>query len=92
MIEVKTLQKYKCDFCKKRGIKSAIARHEKVCFRNPDRFCENCKNTGKVEDAEYGLIDCHFCSRFNPKILEDIKKYEENIKKSDEEILGELPF
>lgn len=81
---VKTLQKYKCDFCKKRSIKSAMERHEKVCFRNPNRFCPECKNTGEVEVVlveHYTSVEpCRFCSQFNPQTLQEIEAYEKGLK------------
>lgn len=84
MKAVKTMQKYKCDFCKKRGIKSAMERHEVICFRNPDRFCTTCKNTGKEEvtiDGPYGdlvLIEqpCTYCSKFDAQQLKEIEARE----------------
>lgn len=78
------MQKYKCDFCKRRGVKSAIERHEKICFRNPKRFCDLCNNTGEIIDDINGdgsLVSkepCPYCSKFDPKQLEEIKKREKN--------------
>jgi hypothetical protein len=83
MRAVRTLQKYKCDFCKRRSVKSAMERHEKVCFRNPNRFCEECQNTGKVEVEIFGYgietTDCYFCSRLDKEKLEAIEKYEADL-------------
>jgi uncharacterized CHY-type Zn-finger protein len=83
MIPVKTMQKYKCDFCKKRGIKSAIEKHERRCFRNPNRFCDTCKNTGKTIEIvpEYGTFtnDCPYCSRFDPQQKKEIEEREQGI-------------
>jgi len=84
MKAVKTLQKYKCDFCKRRAIKCAMERHEKICFRNPNRFCDVCLNTGKVE-SEYiegigsHIIDCHFCSRLDKEQLKSIEERERSV-------------
>lgn len=65
MKPVKTLPRFKCDFCKRRSTKAAMERHEKRCFRNPNRFCDNCDNKGYIEEyiEEQGSyrIDCHFC-------------------------------
>ena len=85
MKPVRTLQKYKCDFCKRRGIKTAIEKHEKICFRNPDRYCELCHNTGEVTEDISGdgsLVSrepCVYCSKFDPKMLDEIKKRESPI-------------
>lgn len=80
MKAVKTIQKYKCDFCKRRSIKSAMERHEKVCYRNPNRFCDYCENKGyTMEDLGIGSLvqqDCPFCSRFDAGKLKDIQDYE----------------
>lgn len=74
---VKTQQKYKCDFCKYRSVKHRVAIHEKRCFRNPNRFCDFCDNTGKIDSEHienYGTykVDCPYCSKFNKKQLEEI--------------------
>ena len=82
MKPVKTLQKYKCDFCKKRGIKSATERHEKICFRNPHRYCDLCHNRGELFDDINGdgsLVShepCPYCSKFDPKLLKEIQERE----------------
>ncbi len=85
MKAVRTQQKYKCDFCKRRSIKSAMERHEKVCYRNPNRFCGLCENKGFVRidinnDGSLGYDEpCHYCSKFDPKMKKAIEKYEESI-------------
>lgn len=82
MKAVKTIQKYKCDFCKRRSIKAAMERHEKVCYRNPNRFCDYCENKGyTMEDLGIGSPvkqDCPFCSRFDAGKLKMIQDYEKN--------------
>lgn len=70
MIPVQTRQRYKCQFCKQRGIKSKIEWHEKQCYRNPARICDACKNTRYDGEGN----DCVFCAKFNPKLIEEIKK------------------
>lgn len=80
---VKSLPKYKCDFCKRRSVKSAMERHEKICFRNPDRYCELCKNTGYTgNDYDEPKVPCYYCKGFNKKMLEEIEARE----------LSELPI
>ena len=95
---VKTQQKYKCDFCKKRSTKSVIEIHEKRCFRNPNRFCTNCNNTGKQIITDFGdEQDCFYCAKFDPKMLKEIEEREKtnNGKLPDTTIefeVGDIPF
>lgn len=42
MKPIRTQQRYQCDFCKKRGIKSSMNKHELHCVKNPDRVCGGC--------------------------------------------------
>lgn len=79
MIPVKTQPRFKCDFCKKRSTKAVIAKHESRCFRNPNRFCDNCKNTGvqEYDEGDFTVeVACHYCAKFDPKVLKDIEEYE----------------
>lgn len=98
MKPVKTQQRYKCDFCKKRSIKSAMERHEKICFRNPDRYCEACDNKGEtdegIEHYTY-MVPCFYCSKFDPEQLKSIEareKLTEEIENPPTEDIKELPF
>lgn len=84
MKPVKTLQKYKCDFCKKRSVKSAMEKHEKRCFRNPNRYCDYCDNQGYTLETvldEYppAKQDCPYCSTFSDKQLKEIEAREAKI-------------
>lgn len=85
MKEVKTQKRYKCDFCKKRGIKRKMEFHEKNCYRNPNRECSACKNTGKVSAGDdYNTpVDCPYCSAFSKEKLAEIEKYESNLLSPD---------
>ncbi len=61
--------------------------HEKICFRNPNRFCDLCKNTGKTIidapiDGTY-YEPCFYCSKFNPKQLEEIEAREKGERKNE---------
>ncbi|HXE63169.1 MAG TPA: hypothetical protein VN519_06485 [Bryobacteraceae bacterium] len=68
MREVKTKPRFRCDFCKRTGTKWTITLHEQRCFKNPNRFCDACGNTGKIMgrdscqkpvEHEFGLnCDC----------------------------------
>jgi len=78
MKEVRTQQKYKCDYCKKRGVKHYMISHEKMCFRNPNRFCDYCNNEGFTMETileGYGdtKVDCPYCSSFNKEMLKSIE-------------------
>ena len=85
MIEVKTMKRYKCDFCKKRSTRSVMILHEKRCYRNPNRFCDNCDNSGfTFVEPEY--LDgfrtekikepCYYCSKFDANQLKEIEERE----------------
>ena len=93
MIPVKTLPRFKCDFCKKRSTKTVMEKHERRCFRNPDRYCEECQNLGfiSVEIDEMGTHQqpCEYCSRFDPEKLKAIEEYE---KKYVEEGVQDADF
>lgn len=84
MIPVKVMPKFRCDFCKKRSIKSVMELHEKRCFRNPNRYCDYCDNKGfTLETIEIGFeakVDCPFCSRFNPEQLKEIEAREKSLE------------
>jgi len=83
MKEVKTQKRYKCDFCKKRGIKRKMIFHEQNCYQNPNRLCSYCENDGwKYESAgdendTQIKVNCPYCSAFDKQKFEDIKKYKE---------------
>lgn len=78
-----------------------MERHEKICFRNPNRFCDNCKNTGTVRDHEagdgitetayYQEYPCAFCAKRDPEIEKGIAAYEAQQKQPPlEEVI--MPF
>lgn len=100
MKAVRTLQKYKCDFCTKRMVKQAMERHEPRCYRNPKRYCDYCENQGYTMETileGYGDVKqaCPFCSRFDEKKKKAIEEYE--AKQRPEEIhksinAGDIPF
>jgi len=92
MKEVKTQKRYKCDFCKKRGIVRTMKFHEQNCYRNPRRVCSTCNNTGKYEydagDDNSTMVEatCPYCEKFDKQKLEDIKEYElSSLDKPDKE-------
>lgn len=79
MQAVRTQQKYKCDFCKRRSTKAVMTKHERRCFRNPNRYCDHCENKGYTDEKE-GIYTykapCQYCSQRDPKIEEAIKNWE----------------
>lgn len=66
---VKQRPKYHCDFCNHTSTKEAMERHERICWKNPNRYCDACQNTGKMrEEYDYGAFietDCWACSQFD---------------------------
>lgn len=77
--------------------------HEKVCFRNPNRFCELCKNKGSyrecygdyIYEGDCGLgqdVDCPYCSKFDKKMLEEIEAREEGEEKPEPIKNIKVPF
>lgn len=100
---IKTQQRYRCDFCKRTGIRSNIERHEKICFRNPNRVCEYCDNEGYTMEEvleEYPLVktDCPYCASFDKNKLKEIEERERKEKENNKEInnkeipIKEIPF
>ena len=77
-----------------------MEKHEKICFRNPNRFCDYCKNDGKTEEFEEGIghyvLDCPYCSRFDKKQLKEIEQRESKkevvLKESEDIPISEIPF
>ena len=85
MKPIRTQQRYQCDFCKKRSVKSVIKKHEKRCFRNPNRFCDYCQNKGftmetMLEDYPEHKVDCIYCRTFDKEKLKQIEEREANLK------------
>ena len=82
MKEVKSIQRYKCDFCKKRGIKRVMNFHEKTCYRNPNRICFMCENTGTVSAGDdYNTpVTCPVCEGIDEEKLKRIEEYEKTGK------------
>jgi len=84
MKKVKTIQRYKCDFCKKILTKYHMEIHEKRCFRNPDRYCDFCDNKGFIVEHYDGghtrEFPCPYCVSFDKKMLKEIEAREEEEK------------
>lgn len=60
MRAVKSKPRFHCDFCSRVSTEEAMAKHERICWRNPNRYCPTCKNTDRVVD-EFGSFPCPFC-------------------------------
>jgi len=72
---VNTKPRYRCDFCKHVSTESAMKRHERICWKNPNRYCDNCNNTGKQDvDTDAGTFqdDCFYCSKRSPEALSSV--------------------
>lgn len=80
-----------------------MERHERRCFRNPNRFCDNCQNKGftrvhlagdgVTEPAYYEDQKCYYCTLRDPKIEEGIAAYETSLKEEPRPAsVVDLPF
>ncbi len=74
---IKTKPKYRCDFCRHSAGIVGMTTHEKICWKNPNRYCEFCKNKGTyveihgdlIEEGDGGLsetLPCGYCSKYKP--------------------------
>lgn len=68
MRRVRPFTRFRCDYCRKTGGARSITRHERVCYKNPNRFCPLCENDkngiwvagdGRTEPAYY--MPCDAC-------------------------------
>lgn len=64
---VKSKPRYRCDYCKKVAGEVQITNHEKICYKNPDRFCELCQNRKRLYEVEEDRvgIPCPYCEKEN---------------------------
>jgi hypothetical protein len=61
---IKTLPRYRCDHCRHTATREAMERHERICWKNPDRFCDLCQNKGSYGDVDgLPVIPCYWCSQ-----------------------------
>jgi hypothetical protein len=99
MIPVKTQPRFKCDFCNHRSTKFAMEKHERRCWANPNRYCENCENKGYVEEdlgegTEYSKIvdrPCEYCEKVK-QIKERVEKEKKSIESLPSVDISEIPF
>ena len=40
-----------------------MEKHEKICFRNPDRICPECSNYREFDVAHHNFIACPQCEK-----------------------------
>lgn len=80
---IRSLPRYRCDYCNHTGIERKMRVHEIVCWKNPNRHCETCNNTGLVYDNindDGSLLakqPCPYCSKYDPMLapaLEPLKE------------------
>ena len=65
MRPIKTRPRFHCDFCSYTSSSvPGMERHEKVCWANPNRFCDLCKNKGHLYE-DYAATPCPYCSRYD---------------------------
>lgn len=82
---VKQRPKYHCDFCSRTSTKEAMEIHERICWKNPNRYCETCKGTGKVYEDDGGyaygrMVDCWYCKEFDPVKADPLGELEKAAK------------
>jgi len=66
---IKTRPRYHCDFCSHTSTKAAMEAHESICWKNPNRHCPSCNDTGFYrEDYGGGYQDepCYWCKKLTP--------------------------
>ena len=88
---IKTRPQYRCDFCRYRAGLVGMTNHEKICWRNPDRFCEYCGNKGyyledhgDIEGSVTEKILCPYCSKFKPiSNDEEYREFENALNESN---------
>jgi hypothetical protein len=71
MKPVQSKPRFRCDFCRFQATEPTVIKHERICWRNPERHCPTCNNTGViawVEDIYPYNEPCPYCARFNPQI------------------------
>ena len=62
MKEVKVYPQFNCDYCKKRAVKHAMVKHEKICYLNPNRECRQRDGRGFEFFLENGHSEnCNAC-------------------------------
>lgn len=99
MKPVKTQPRFKCDYCNRRSTKSAMERHEVICWNNPNRYCDYCENKGYIEEdlgegTEYSKIvttPCVYCEKVK-EIKARVKKEAEAVEKNPSVDINEIPF
>jgi hypothetical protein len=78
MRPVKSKPKFRCDFCNHTSTKVAMERHERICWKNPNRYCDLCNNTGEM-DVDDGMgyrysEPCYWCKQFDPDRVDPFRQ------------------
>lgn len=59
---IKTRPRYRCEFCRHIATTPAIERHERICWKNPNRYCDLCENTGNIHEEGH-TFPCPYCGQ-----------------------------
>ena len=68
MRPVKTKPRFMCDFCKHTATMATMVKHERRCYRNPNRECDACDGDGIIDTGCDGytdgpkFADCPYCA------------------------------
>lgn len=82
-IPIKTRPRFKCVHCQSyRATLPAVEKHERICWKNPDRFCPLCQNEGFYEIDPYGdapfsmeqTVECHYCAKEDKELTASVKR------------------
>ena len=64
---IKAKPRYHCDFCSHTATKAAMEAHERICWKNPNRYCESCENKGYYPADYYSGHNqeepCYYCNQ-----------------------------
>lgn len=77
---IKTKPRYRCDYCRHTAMQGAMERHEKVCWRNPNRYCEACdnKNFTYIDHGGDGSLveklPCYYCQQYDASKLPPVEQ------------------
>lgn len=73
-IPINTRPRYKCVFCTYSATLETVERHEIICWNNPDRYCDNCRNTGRQyvaggDDEPVYSEPCYYCAQRDDRMF-----------------------
>lgn len=78
---IKTKPRFRCDFCSRVSTEAPMKRHERICWRNPNRQCDMCGNkswiwVGEEVDGVGGKEPCYYCNQYDPTKLPESESSE----------------